>query len=267
MPIRDFGAVCDISVLTDHPSLNRAQNLFNSSGLYIPTPTYSWLSRSKLIEVRHQAVKYSLINQQVRERRVYPTHLPELYDEIGRQIMFNTNHKVALTDLRGLLLAAHLQLPILTFDENLIERISKEIGIQTIYHLETHPNWLTIRNILELYRELSHTSGKIYHKQLENGNSFPKATKKIKKNHENDIKTTIKSLKEINNKNNTKETLQFIYAAWDIIPSIQEYYDQNIVLPEVIQQICERCTLLISKPSKIKKTEQKNRKNYKNYKN
>lgn len=267
LPIRDFGAVCDISVLTDYPSLKRAQNLFKSSGLYIPTPTYSWLSRSKLIEVRHQAVKYSLINQLVRERRVYPTHLPELYDEIGRQIMFNTDHKVALTDLRGILLAAHLQLPILTFDENLIDRISKEIGIQTIYHLETHPNWLSIRNILELYRELSYTSGKIYHKKLENSYSFPKATEKLKKNHEKNIKKTIKSLREINNKNNRKEPLQFIYAAWDIIPSIQEYYDQNIVLPEVIQQICERCTLLISKPTEIKSKEQKKQNNSSDYKN
>jgi len=69
MPTRDFGAVCDTSVLTDRGSLERAQELFESSGLYVPNSTYSWLSRTKLIQVRHQTVKYSLLKQVVRERK------------------------------------------------------------------------------------------------------------------------------------------------------------------------------------------------------
>ncbi len=76
MPTRDFGAVCDTSVLTDRESLDNAQRLFGGSGLYVPNATYSWLSRTKLIQVRHQTVKHSLIKQLVRERKIYPINLP-----------------------------------------------------------------------------------------------------------------------------------------------------------------------------------------------
>lgn len=248
MPIQDYGAVCDISVLTDQSSLKKAQGFFKNSGLYIPNPTYSWLSRSKLIEVRHQTVKYSLIKQLVEERIIYPTHLPELYDEISRQIMFNTDNNVALTDLRGLLLSAHLQLPILSFDSNLLERISNEIGILTIQKFETATNWLTVRNVLELYRELSYTSGKHFLKELENGKDFSKIIEKIAQTERENIKKIKNSIREINQEHNNSKTLQFHYLAWDITPSIIEYHEESILLPEVLQRVCERCIILVANP-------------------
>lgn len=249
MPIQDFGAVCDTSALTDRKTLDKAQKLFGNSGLYIPSPTYSWLSRSKLIEVRQQTVKYSLLNELVRERKIYPVHLPELYDEISRQIMFKTDHNVALTDLRGLLLAAHLQLPILTFDDGLIERISEEIGVQTMRRFEAHANWLALRDALELYRELSFVSGKQFRKQLENGNTFPKTVQKIKKSNEKNFKATEKSVQKISQGQTNPGTLQLQYLAWDTIPSIREYYEQNIFPDKIIRQICEKNVLLIAKPA------------------
>ncbi len=261
MPIQDFGAVCDISVLTNQNKLKNAHKYFQNSGLYLPSHTYSWLSRSKLIEVRHQAVKYSLINQEVQKRKVYPTHLPDLYDEISRQIMFNTNHKVALTDLRGLMLGAHLQLPVLTFDEKLVERISKEIGIITLHKIKAHPDWLTLRNILELYRELSFGAGKCFHEQIDNGKTFPKIIREIESEYRETVKKTSETIKEKSQKQANPGHLKFHYLAWDILPDLKEYYEQNILPPETMKQICERTTLLIATPSDLKKSENSQKQN------
>lgn len=248
MPIRDFGAVCDTSVLTDRDSIDEARKMFNSSGLYIPSPTYSWLSRAKLIRVRKQTVKYSLLSQMVREREIYPIQLPELYDEIGRQVMFETNRNVALTDIRGLLLSAHLQIPILTFDDGLLDRITEEIGIQRIGNFEAHANWLSIRDALELYRELLFDSGRKFHEQLKNGGTFPKTVRKIKETQEDNLKTTEESVKKVSQGQTNPGTLEFQYLAWDIIPSIREYHEQRIVQPDTARQVCERSVLLMAKP-------------------
>ncbi|KXA92951.1 hypothetical protein AKJ64_01765 [candidate division MSBL1 archaeon SCGC-AAA259E17] len=250
MPTRDFGAVCDTSVLTDRKSFNRAQDLFASSGLYIPSPTYSWLSRSQLIQVRGQTVKYSLLKQLVRERELYPIHLPKIYDEIGRQIMFETNYNVSLTDIRALLLSSHLQIPVITFDDDLINRVSKEIGIKTIHRFEAHSNWLAIRGVLQLYRELSFKSSKRFHEQLEDELDFPKIISIIKKAHRKEIKNTEKSTQRISQGQKDSGVLDLHYLGWNILPCIQEYHDQAIVRPSITQQICERAILLIAKPAK-----------------
>ncbi len=257
MPTKDFGAVCDTSVLTNRRSLNGAQRFFQCSGLYIPSSTYSWLSRSKLIQVRNQTVKYSLLKQMVRRRSVYPIHLPELYDEIGRQIMFETNRKVALTDLRGLLLAAHLQLPILTFDDNLLERISDRIGTKIIQRFEVDSNWLNIRELLGLYREISFRSGKKFLKQLENGLDFEETVNEIERSCRENLNTAEKSMEKMNETNGEPETLEFKYVVWDILPSIHEYYEQKIFQEEIFRQACERSIILMAKPIEFEQKPQK----------
>ncbi len=250
MPISDFGTVCDISVLSKTEFLDIAQELFSNCGLYIPSPTYSWLSRSKLIEVRNQRVKYSLINPLVRERKIYPIHLPDLYDEISRQIMFDTDHQVALTDLRGLILAAHLQLPILTFDENLIDRVSEEIGVHTLENFTVYSNWMNIKNVLRLYRQLSFKSGKLFKEQLENGRSFPKTTRELRDSQKNFFRKVEESFQEVDNEEEDSGKIEFSYITWDILPSVQDYYEQNIVAPKTLRQICDKCILLIASPPK-----------------
>lgn len=249
MPISDFGSVCDISVLSKKAFLDTAQSLFSDCGLYIPSPTYSWLSRSRLIEVRNQRVRYSLINPLVRERKIYPIHLPDLYDEISRQIMFETDHQVALTDLRGLILATHLQLPILTFDENLMDRISEEIGVLTIKSFTIYSNWMNIKNVLKLYRDLSFKSGKLFKDRLENGKTFPKATRELKRSQKNYFRKVENSFKKAENGGENSGKIEFSYITWDIVPSIQDYYEQNIVTSKILRQICEKCILLIASPS------------------
>lgn len=243
MPIQDLGVTCDVSALTDRDTLDRTQDFFNSSGLYIPNSTYSWLKRSKFIEVRKQAVKYSLISELVRNRRIFPTHLPGIYDEISRKIMFETEHNVALTDLRGLLLSTHLQLPILTFDKELVKRISKEIGVHRIHEIETTTDWLSISKVLELYRDISFDSGKQFFGEIENNTPFPKVTRKIQDSYDGEF-TKIKSSDEPTK--NPAKTLKFTFLIWNIFPFIQEYHSQKIIQSETARQICERCVLLVA---------------------
>lgn len=248
MPTQDFGAVCDISILTDQNSLKNAHNYFKNSGLYLPSPTYSWLSRNKLIEVRKQPVKYSLIKQEVQNRKIYPTHLPEIYDELSRQIMFDTKHQIPLTDLRGLMLGAHLQMPILTFDSELIERISQEIGIMKITEVSTNPNWITLRNILEIYREILFTCGKKFHENLDDNKTFPQITTSIEREIMNKVKKSKKSIKKSEKEKEERRELEFQFLTWDILPSLKEYYKQNILPPKILRKICERTSLLIATP-------------------
>lgn len=250
MPISDFGSVCDISVLSKKEFLDIAQELFSNCGLYIPSPTYSWLSRSKLIEVRNQRVRYSLINPLVRDGKIYPIHLPDLYDEISRQIMFETDHQVALTDLRGLILATHLQLPILTFDANLMDRVSEEIGMLTIENFTTYSNWMNIKNVLKLYRELSFKSGELFKDRLENGKTFPETTRELKRSQKNYFRKVENSFKKAENEEENSGKIEFGYITWDIVPSIQDYYEQNIVTSKILRQICEKCILLVASPPK-----------------
>ena len=44
MGVRDFGAVCDASVLVNRMNFERAQQLFDGGELYLPSATYSWLN-------------------------------------------------------------------------------------------------------------------------------------------------------------------------------------------------------------------------------
>lgn len=165
--------------------------------------------------------------------------------------MFETNHNVSLTDIRALLLSSHLQIPVITFDDDLINRVSKEIGIKTIHRFEAHSNWLAIRDVLQLYRELSFKSSKRFHQQLEDEGDFPKIIRIIKEAHRKEIKNTEKYTQRISQGQEDSGVLDLHYLGWNILPCIQEYHDQAIVRPSITQQICERAILLIAKPAKL----------------
>ncbi|MFP4005475.1 MAG: hypothetical protein ACLFUR_02005 [Candidatus Hadarchaeia archaeon] len=244
MPIQDPGAICDVSALKNRNTLNRTLAFFNNSGLYIPNSTYSWLRRSKFIEVRNQAVRYSLIQELVRNRRIFPTHLPGIYDELSRKVMFETDHGMALTDLRALMLSTHLKLPILTYDEELMKKISRTIGIRRINQIKTSTDWLSISRILEAYRTLSFDAGKKFYQAIDENNPFPKIKKKISSSI--DSKLTEISDSTENSSEDSSETLKFKYFIWNIFPFIREYHRQRILEPETTRQICERCALLIA---------------------
>jgi len=259
MPIQDFGAVCDISTLTDQKSLEKAHNYFKNSGLYLPSPTYSWLSRSKLIEVRNLPVKYSLIHKEVQKRKIYPIHFPEIYDELSRQILFDIDHNVPLTDLRSLILSAHLQIPLLTFDPEMLERISKEVGIVTIKEIEVSSHWKNLKEILRLYRKILKNAGQKFHKDLENEKSFPQTTERIKSSKNEEINDSIDKINRISKKQEDRKRIKFHFLTWDILPSLKEYYTQKILPSPLIEKICERTALLIASPENFERA--KNTKN------
>ncbi|MCS7131930.1 MAG: hypothetical protein NZ934_04305, partial [Hadesarchaea archaeon] len=124
---RDFGAVCDVSVLAGMASVERAEALLDGGELYLPSATYSWLARDRLIRVRKRTVGYSLVSQLVRDRRLIVVYLPELYDELARRLMFAVERQVPLTDLRAAMLAAHLRLPMLAFDGELMDELYEHL--------------------------------------------------------------------------------------------------------------------------------------------
>lgn len=250
MTTSDFGAVCDISVLSDRKSAEKAEKFFSGSGLYVPNPTFSWLSRSKLIQVRNQTVRHSLINKMVRSGRIYPAHLPDIYDEFGREIMFETDRNVPLTDLRCLLLGSHLQLPILTFDADLMGRISEEIGISTIKVLKKPAHWSSIKHILEIYRELSLDVGEKFQNQIKNGEEFGKTLREIEKENEKNFETLEVPEKVKDEEKSEGEVLRFQFIVWDIIQSIEKYSDQKIVEPDMIQNMAQKAALLVTEPIK-----------------
>lgn len=249
MPISDYGAVCDVSALGDRGSIERAQSLFDSCGLYIPSSTYSWLARTKLIEVRGQTVSYSLIKRVIQARKIYPIHLPDIYDEIARKLMFRVNHKISLTDLRALLLSSHLQIPLLTFDGGLLSRWAKHIKIRSFWSFQGGGSGAT-RNALELYRELLVSSNKHFYKLIENGGTFPRITEDILKTHECDFEKTNKIIQKTGQKRSNSSVLNFHYLAWNILPVIREYLDQYVLQPETVRELCERAMILVASPKK-----------------
>ncbi len=248
LPMQDYGTVCDISALTDRESINKTKKLFQNSGLYIPSATYSWLSRSQLIEVRNKPVKYSLLKQQVRKGKIYPAHLPDIYDELSRQIMFRANHNIALTDLRALLLSSHLKLPLFTLDDDLFDKISKEIGVKKIASLEAHSSWLTIREVLELYRELSFQAGRIFKENLKDEIETKDMLNKIRDNCEKSLETSRKSVEKFSNGRKNPGTLRFGYFTWDIMADVEEYSNQKLLKRETFHHVCEKFVFMIAKP-------------------
>ncbi len=254
MPIQDFGAVCDISTLTDKNSLEKAHRYFKNSGLYLPSPTYSWLSRSKLIEVRNQPVKYSLIRKEVQKRKIYPIHFPEIYDELSRQILFDTDHNIPLTDIRSLLLSTHLQIPTLTFDPEMLERISKEIGMITMKEIKVNSHWKKLKEILRLYREMLFKAGAEFHKNIEKNQTFPQITQEIEESQKEEIKRTLNAINGIQENQKAGKKIKFHFLTWDILPSLREYHTQKILPSQMIERICERTTLLIATPENFEKT-------------
>lgn len=246
MPIRDYGAVCDVSVLVDRRSIKRARSLLDGCGLYIPNSTYSWLARTKLIGVRGKTVSYSLLRRAINSREIYPIHLPDIYDEIARKLMFRVERKVPLTDFRAFLLSAHLQVPLLTFDDGLLSRLAEHIEIRTLWNFQGHGSWQVARDALEFYRGLLFSSGKRFYELIEGGKTFSQITEDASKSEGGDFEATREKVQSIDIKKSNPGILNFRYLMWNILPVIREYLDQHVLRPETIREICERSLLLMA---------------------
>ncbi len=248
MGARDSGAICDVSVLVNRKSIERARELFGNSSLYLPASTYAWLSRDKLISVRQQAIGYSLVSQYVRDRKIYAVHLPELYDELARRLMFEAERQVPLTDLRALLLAAHMRLPLLTFSDEIAEQLEEHVGTQELWEFKTRVNSLTMREILELYWELLSDTGSSLYRSISDGGSFEGPIGEIQERFNDKLRVTSKAIEQISRGQKNTSLLSFRYLAWDLLPAAREYLEQHVLQPEVIRELCERALLLIATP-------------------
>ncbi len=248
MAAREFGAVCDVSVLVDRTSFERAQRLLNGGELYLPSATYSWLARDKLIAVRGKALGYSLVSQFVRDRKLVVVYLPELLDELSRRLLFGVEREVPLTDLRALMLAAHLRLPLLTFDEGVVERLRNHVGARTLWQLDAHADWLALREALELYRELASDVGSYLHKNLNDGHAFEGLVDELRKQRGDSLRGVTAAMLKLSQTSTNPGGLSFKYVTWDLTPLMQEYLEQHVLQPEVVRELCEQALLLVASP-------------------
>ncbi len=248
MATREFGAVCDVSVLVDRASFEQAQRLLDGGELYLPSATYSWLARDKLIAVRGKALGYSLVSQFVRDRKLVVVYLPELLDELSRRLLFGVEREVPLTDLRALMLAAHLRLPLLTFDEGIVERLRGHVGARTLWQLDAHADWLALREVLELYRELASDVGSYLHKNLNDERAFEGLVDELRKQRSDSLRGVAAAVRKLSQARTNPGELSFEYVTWDLTPLLREYLKQHVLQPEVVRELCERALLLVASP-------------------
>jgi len=248
MATREFGAVCDVSVLVDRASFELAGQLLDGGELYLPSATYSWLARDKLIAVRGKALGYSLVSQFVRDRKLVVVYLPELLDELSRRLLFRVEREVPLTDLRALMLAAHLKLPLLTFDDGVVERLRNHVGAQTLWQLDAHADCLALREVFELYRELASDVGSQLHKNLNDERAFESLVDELRKLRGSNLRAMTAAVRKLSQAQTNPGGLSFEYVTWDLTPLLREYLEQHVLQPEVVRDLCERALLLVANP-------------------
>ncbi len=243
----EFGAVCDASVLVSRESFERARGLFEGGSLCLPSATYSWLARDKLISVRGKAIGYSLVSQFVRDGELIVTFLPELYDEISRRLLFEVEREVPLTDLRASLLASHLKLPLLTFDDGLVRRLEQHLEAQALWQIEAHADWPALREALELYRELASDVGSYLSQHMEEG-AFEGLADAIHGSRGEGMRAVTEAVRRLSQARTNPGALHLDYLALNVEPVVREYAKQHVLQPEVVRELCERTLLLVASP-------------------
>jgi len=248
MNVREFGAVCDVSVLGDRKSFERAQRLLDGGELYLPSATYAWLARDKLISVRGKALGYSLVSQFVRDRKLLIVYLPELLDELSRRLLFGVEREVPLTDLRALMLAAHLRLSLLTFDEGVVERLREHVGARILWQLDVHADWLAMREVLEIYCELASDVGSYLYKNLNGGHAFEGLVDELRSLRGDSLRAATTAVRKLSRARTNPGELNFKYVTWNLTPLLREYLEQHVLQPEVVHELCEQALLLVANP-------------------
>ncbi len=230
-----FGEVCDVSVLGDRESFEFARKMTNGGELYIPSTTYSWLARDKLISVRGHAISYSLVSQFVRDGKILAVSLPEHLDELSRRLLFEVEREVPLTDLRGMLLATHLKVPFLSLDGGTAERLQDCFEVRALRSVAAPSDWRSYKGILNYYQSLAAEVGEKTCECLENGGSF----------------------KDVANEfngggacagNGGESGLEFEYLLWNIVPVLREYFKERVFQPDIVRELCKQTLLLVASP-------------------
>jgi len=248
MRVGEFGAVCDVSLLDGRESFERARQFVDGGQLYLPSATYSWLTRDKFISVRGRGIGYSLVSQFVRDRQLLVVYLPELLDELSRRLLFENEHEVPLTDLRASMLAAHLQLPLLTFGGEFVENLYEHMRARNAWQLDVHADKSSLQAALELYKELATDLGVYLSKHLDNGAEFGGLVEEFKRLRLDSLKTATASVRKLAQARTNPGELSLTYVALDLMPILREYLEQQVVQPDILRSLCERALLLIAIP-------------------
>ncbi len=242
-----LGIVCDVSALDERASFERARQLTDGGEVYLPSATYSWLARDKLISVRGRLLSYSLLSQFVQDGKLIVVYLPELLDEISRRLLFAVERGLPLTDLRALMLAAHLQLPLLTFSDELMDRLNNHVGIRTLLEMESHADQISLLKVLGLYSDLAGEVGGCLNKCLSGGDDFDTLIETVMGQN---LETTRNRIitGRLGKASSNPGKLKLRYIVWDIMPILREYLEQHIIQREAVLYLCERAILLIASP-------------------
>ena len=249
MSFREFGAVCDVSVLSNRESFERTRRILNGGSLYLPSATYSWLARDRLISVRGEAIGYSLVSQFVRDRKLLVVYLPELLDELSRRLLFSSRREVPLTDLRAFMLASHLNLPLFTFAEEPVKRLQEHFGARTLWELDIRGNWLSLRDEISRYRELASDVGDYLDQRMGDEGAFDGLVKNIGglcRGIPNGAAAKVEG-REPAKDNPGRLKIEFV--AWDLLSILREYLNQHVLQPEIVRNLCERALLMVASTS------------------
>lgn len=189
---------------------------------------------------------YSLVSQFVRDGKSLVTFLPEPYDEISRRLLFDAEREVSLTDLRASLLATHLKLPLLTFDDGLLDRMRQHIGAHLLWQLDAHADWLVMREALELYRELASDVGSYLHNNIEGAETFENLSSELRRCRGENLQAVTEAVRRPSQARTNPGALSFRYVAPDLVPVVRGHVEQHVLQPEVVRELCERVLLLIA---------------------
>ena len=242
--IQNLGMICDVNLLTNRNTFEVVRRSIKWAELYITSATYSWLARDKLISVRGKQLSYTLLRHLVHNRQLLVVYLPELYDELARRLLFQTERKISLTDLRSLLLSAYLKLPLLTIDDELFKKLSEHLNAQVILRYHSGIGVYSIFNALNLYRGMTYEIGKALSKRMDEPSIHRQVAREVVERFSTaSEKTGVENPSHLNENSNW---LEFKFIAWDLIPVIREYSEHRVIQQDKMEGICEAIMLPIA---------------------
>jgi hypothetical protein len=241
-----MAAVCDVSVLESSESMEAAKKLVPGP-FYLPSSTYSWLARERVISVRDVVLTYSLVSRFVREDEVIAVYLPEILDEVARRLLFEVEREVPLTDLRSLLLSSHLRLPLLTLDPKQLQNLV-ETKAEILWEFELHAERMVLREILCAYRKLAAEVGGLVYDLLNDGLSAEAVSQKIRGERDSSMRSLALSLDELGKGKTNPGRLGFKFLFLDLSGPLRDFLRYRALQGESLRGVCEKSLCLVMLP-------------------
>lgn len=146
------------------------------------------------------------------------------------------------------MLATHMRLPILAFDDELVEKLQENFDGQVICQLDLHADWNAIEEALGLYRELSGDVGGYLCERLSEDDAFELAVEELRNHLGDSLKATAAPARKVGEAKPNPGMLNFKYLTWDLASVVCEYAKQHVLQPGVVREVCERALLLVASP-------------------